>query len=411
MNLLNPRIEEHIKQLAQFTSTPGQGITRVVYSTEDMKAKEYMKQEMLKLALDVTEDEVGNIFGIWRGSNPNLPQIWTGSHLDAPTHGGKYDGVVGVFGGLEAIRLLKEKGFEPSCDIVLVIFASEEPTRFGVGCLGSRALIGTIGKEELERWQDDEHKSLREVLIACGKNPDKLSAQQIDPGRVKAFIELHIEQAAVLESKNIPIGIVDRIAAPTEIQLKAWGEQRHAGSTPMDLRNDPMPAIAEVILLVERLNKTACSKTSVGTVGKINVLPGASNVIPGLVEITIDIRDVDMQKKEQVIADLKNGVKDIFTRRKLTYEWKVNGHDTPALMNEQNLQLIKKSTEELNYPYLVMPSGAYHDAMILSRKVPANMIFVPSQDGISHAPEEFTSSFHIAKGIEILGSTLQKLAI
>jgi ureidoglycolate amidohydrolase len=409
MNLLNLRIEEHIKQLAQFTSTSGQGITRVVYSAEDMKAKEYMKQEMLKLALDVTEDEIGNIFGVWRGKNPSLPQIWTGSHLDAPTHGGKYDGVVGVFGGLESIRLLKGKGFEPSCDIVLVIFASEEPTRFGVGCLGSRALIGTIGKEELGRWQDDEHKSLREVLIACGKNPDKLSDQQINPNRVKAFIELHIEQAAVLESKNIPIGIVDKIAAPTEIQLKAWGEQRHAGSTPMDLRNDPMPAIAEVILLVEHLNKTSSSKTSVGTVGKLNVLPGASNVIPGLVEITIDIRDVDMQKKEQVITDLKGGVKDIFTKRNLTYEWKVNAHDAPALMNEQNLQLIKQSTEELNYPYLIMPSGAYHDAMILSRKVPANMIFVPSQDGISHAPEEFTSSFHIAKGIEILASTLQKL--
>ncbi|MFY0545654.1 M20 family metallo-hydrolase [Brevibacillus sp. H7] len=409
MNFLHLRVEEHINHLATFTSTPGHGVTRLVYSEEDRQAKSYIKQEMRKLGLDVEEDEIGNIMGIWHGKNPELPQVWTGSHVDAPLHGGKYDGVVGVIGGLEAIRILKERGVQPKCDVVLAVFSSEEPTRFGVGCLGSRALTGMIREEDLDRWCDDHGQSLRQVLESNGKQPEKVLRQQINPAKVKQFIELHIEQGDVLENKGIPIGIVDRIAAPSEIQLTIWGEQRHAGSTPMDLRKDPMPAAAEVILLVERLNTSGISSSSVGTVGKLHVTPGASNVIPGMVELTVDIRDVDKAKKDELIMELEKSVNDICERRDLSWKWKINGNDSPAVMDVETLHVIKQCAKELNYPYLLMPSGAYHDAMILSRKVPSNMIFVPSQDGISHAPEEFTSTFYIVKGIELLALTLQKI--
>lgn len=410
MKNLEQRIETHIDELAQYTETPNHGVTRVVYTEQDTLAKEYMKKQMEELGLKIEEDEIGNIFGTWKGGDRKLPQVWTGSHLDAPTHGGKYDGVVGVFGALEAIRLLQQENFKPKHDIVVVVFAAEEPTRFGVGCLGSRALTGMIVPTDLESWKDKDHLSLKEVLLQDGRNHEKVLSEELAPEKIKNFIELHVEQGAVLETEQKEIGIVDVIAAPTDIQLIIHGEQRHAGSTPMSIRKDPMPAAAEVILLVEKLTKNIISETSVGTVGKMVITPGASNVIPEQVELTIDIRDVDAEKKKRITTELAKEITTIMAKRDLYYQFTIKSDDVPSRMNEDVVQFIIQSCNEVGCSAKVMASGAYHDALIMSRRVPANMIFVPSQNGISHAPTEFTATAEIATGIKVLARTLEKLS-
>ncbi|WP_216827497.1 M20 family metallo-hydrolase [Alkalihalobacterium elongatum] len=410
MKSLEQRIEDHIEKLAQFTETPTHGVTRVVYTEHDTLAKEYIKNQMHELGLKIAEDEIGNIFGTWEGVDRDLSQVWTGSHLDAPTHGGKYDGVVGVFGALEAIRLLQLENYKPKHDIVLVIFASEEPTRFGVGCLGSRALTGMINEEDLEAWIDKDHLSLKEVLVQNGCDPKKVLTEQLAPEKIKNFIELHVEQGAVLETEHKEIGIVDVIAAPTDIQLIIYGEQRHAGSTPMSIRKDPMPAAAEVVLLVEHLTKNNVSETSVGTVGKAVITPGASNVIPERIEMTIDIRDIDAEKKKRIISELSKGVTTIMAKRELSYQFTIKSDDVPSRLNKEVVQLLKESCDEVGCSAKVMASGAYHDALIMSRQVPANMIFVPSQNGISHAPTEFTATAEIVTGIKVLARTIEKLS-
>ncbi|MEB1808512.1 MAG: Zn-dependent hydrolase [Bacillaceae bacterium] len=411
MDSLEQRIEIHIDELAKFTETPDHGVTRVVYTEQDKLAKEYIKKQMEELGLQIQEDEIGNIFATWAGKYRDLPQVWTGSHMDAPTHGGKYDGVVGVFGALEAIRLLQQENFKPKHDIVLVVFAAEEPTRFGVGCLGSRALTGMITPADLDSWKDKDHVSLKEVLLQNGRSPERVLTEQLVPHKIKSFIELHVEQGAVLEKEQKQIGIVDVIAAPTDIQLTIYGEQRHAGSTPMSIRKDPMPAAAEVVLLVEEITKNNISETSVGTVGKAVITPGASNVIPEQVDMTIDIRDVDAEKKKRIIAELSKGVTTIMAKRGLSYQFTIKSDDVPYRMNEEVVQFIKQSCEEVGCSVKVMASGAYHDALIMSRQVPANMIFVPSKNGISHAPTEFTATEEIITGIKVLAHTLEKLSV
>lgn len=407
--MLNRRIEEHIQTLAEITSTPGKGVTRVVYTQEDVRAKDYLNKQMKELSLVVEEDQIGNIFGTWKGENPDLPQLWTGSHIDAPTNGGKFDGVVGVIGALEAIRSLKESGYMPKRDIVMVIFATEEPTRFGVGCIGSRGLTGMIGDQELDSWKDDDGSSLREVLLHAGRNPEKVLTEQLEPERISAFIELHIEQGPVLENEQLAIGIVDSIAAPTEIRLSIYGEQRHAGSTPMTVRKDPVPAASEIVLAVEAIVKNV-SSASVGTVGKIDITPGASNVIAEKVDLTIDIRDVRKDTKDRIVSKLKESVEGITKNRGLFYKWEMKVDDVPAQMNSENVSVLEEIVKESGMPYKIMPSGAYHDALIMSQKVPANMIFIPSKKGISHAPDEFTSTEEIAKGVEVLAKALKRLS-
>lgn len=408
MNLLVQRMEDHIYQMSKFSSTPGNGVSRIVYSKEDVSAKNYLITEMQKLSLKVTEDEIGNIFAVWEGKYKEINQVWTGSHTDAPINGGKYDGVVGVLSAIEAIRILQNNGFKPDYDIVVVIFVAEEPTRFGVGCLGSRALTGMIADDDFHRWHDKNNQTLQEVLVLLNKNPNKIMEEVINSKKVRAFLEIHIEQGPVLEKEKKPIGIVDVISAATEISLSIYGEQRHAGSTPMNMRKDPVPAASEVTLLIEKI-VPKISKTAVGTVGYMKAYPGTSNVIADHVEISIDIRDTNKHKKDQIVYSLKNEVELLVRKRGLNYTWKIGADDDPAYMDKENIALIKSCALELGLPYQQMHSGAYHDALIMASKVPSNLIFIPSNTGIGHAPDEFTSTFHIAKGVELLAQCLKKL--
>jgi ureidoglycolate amidohydrolase len=404
------RLKTQLYELAEFNETPEHGITRIVYTNRDLAAKHYVKEYMKEIGLEVSEDAIGNIFGKLPGNNSNLPPVWSGSHLDAPLNSGMFDGIVGVLGAIEALRLIKESGLKHERDLVAVIFVSEEPTRFGMGCLGSRAMTNQLSSEDLVKLKDKDGISLYEAMKRANYQPDKLEQVRIKQGEIGMFVELHIEQGPVLEASQKEIGIVDVIAAPTEVKLTIKGEQRHAGSTPMNLRQDPMAAAAELIVTLEAWAKNSTKTHTVFTVGDLKIYPGASNVIPGEVVLTIDSRDADGENKEKFMTLLNEAIPAVCAKRGVTYVLEVKTHDQPAQADRLITNTIKQVCEELKVEHQVLASGAYHDSMIMSKIVPFGMIFVPSRDGISHDAREWTDFKQVANGVQVLTNTLYQLA-
>jgi len=410
LGIASPKnIQSDLEHINQFNSTPGKGITRVLFTEEEINARLYIKRRMKDLGLEIREDAIGNIFGKLKGSEPQLPPIWTGSHIDTVLNAGQFDGMVGVVGALEAIRLIKETKLPRKRNIEVVVFTSEEPTRFGKGCLGSRALAGKLTLEDAQNMFDEEGNSLAEVLENLNYNLNEFKNIKVAQGSVHAFIELHIEQGAVLESLGVPIGIVNTISAPTDIHVNVVGKQGHAGSTPMNMRQDALMAAAEIFLKLESLARVSRSSNTVGTIGKVKVFPNASNVIPGEVFFTIDIRDSDFSSKETLVKKIKCFINSISFIRDVNISVNVINHDCPKNAAKHIVEAIKASCNERHYAYHEMVSGAYHDAMFVAEFAPFGMIFVPSKNGISHDAKEWTDYNDIAKGVDVLASTLLKL--
>jgi ureidoglycolate amidohydrolase len=387
----------------------GGGLTREVYTPEYSQAVAFVSRRMADAGLEVREDVAGNLFGTWPGLEPELPEVWTGSHFDTTLNAGAYDGVLGVLGAVSAIELMRELGVTPRRTIEVIGFAGEEP-RFGAGCIGSRAMVGSLSREEMDLMVDRHGISIAEAMRSVGLDPDRIEEAQFDPELVAAFVELHIEQGAQLEQLGIPVGVVERIAAPHQLRLTLIGKARHAGSTPMALRRDALAGAAEVVLAVERLARDSDSGSTVGTVGVLDVSPGAVNVIPGQVTLDIDVRDVLLDAREQVIDSLREEIDEIAARRELDAELRQMVFDLPAPCDLRIVSTVRLACEELGTPYLEMASGAYHDAMVLGAKVPIGMIFVPSRDGLSHHPDEFTEPEQLDLGVAVLAGTLTRLA-
>jgi len=364
---------------------------------------------MQKAGLETRLDAAGNLFGRWSGSDPQLPAVWTGSHFDTTLNAGAYDGVLGVLGAVAAAEQLRAAGFVPRRTIEVIGFAGEEP-RFGAGCIGSRALIGALQRSELDTMADRDGVTIATAMRTVGLDPDRIAEAQFDPAAVAAFLELHIEQGAVLEQRGIPVGVVERIAAPHQLRVTLTGEARHAGSTPMALRLDALGGAAEVILAVERLARESASGTTVGTVGTVAVEPGAVNVIPGAVTLDIDVRDVVLDAREEVVRAIHAATDEISARRGLSAALRDVVFDRPAPCDPQIVATVRAVCDELGTPYLDMASGAYHDAMVLGAQVPIGMIFVPSRDGLSHHPDEYTEPAQLDLGVKVLAGTLAKLA-
>lgn len=403
-------IKKDIEYFSQFNSTPGNGVTRVAFSDEELKSRNYVRSRMKDLELDIREDALGNIIGRLEGTDPNQPSVWTGSHIDTVINGGMFDGTVGVFGALEAIRLIKESKHKCSRNIEVVVFIAEEPTRFGKGCIGSRAMAGLLTSEDLRDIKDWEEISLEALLTRQGYNIERSEDFKIPRESVYAFVELHIEQGEVLDQICKPIGIVKTICGPTSIHVHLRGKQAHAGSTPMSLRHDALMAASEIFLELEKLVKNSESPNMVGTVGKVEVYPNASNVIPGEVFFTIDIRDSDFKVKDDLVKKLFSSIEIICTHRQIKYTTELLNHDLPREADKKIIEILKKVAEDRNYTCYEMTSGAYHDAMFVSNIAPFGMIFVPSKGGISHSPKEWTDYIDIAKGVDALADTLIKLA-
>jgi len=293
--------------------------------------------------------------------------------------------------------------------VEVVCFAGEEP-RFGAGCLGSRALTGSLTRGELDTMCDRDGVSIAEAMRAVGLDPDRIEEARLDTSAVHAFVELHIEQAGVLEAAGISVGAVTHIAAPHDLLVRISGTAAHAGATPMSLRRDAFAGAAEAAVELERLARESPSGSTVGTVGIVHVGPGAINVIPGEVELHVDIRDYDLGARVAVVDAFLAALDEIAARRGLHLSVGTITHDRPATCSPIVVDAVRGACDELGQRYLDVISGAYHDAMVLGARVPIGMIFVPSVGGISHSPLEFTAAEDIDRGVRVLAVTLRRLA-
>jgi ureidoglycolate amidohydrolase len=404
------RLHDAIAELAVFNDDPGAGgITREVYTPTYAAALDRVAEWMRDAGLETRLDAVGNLFGRWAGSEPGAPLVLTGSHVDTTLNAGRYDGVVGVLGAIAAVQLLRESGAAPRRSIELVAWAGEEP-RFGTGCVGSRAAAGQLSRADLDRLRDRDGVSMADALRAAGFDPDRLDEARIDPATIQALVELHIEQGAVLEEGGEPIGVVTAIAAPHDLRLTLRGAATHAGATPMHLRRDALAGAAEAMTALERITRASASGTTVGTVGVLRVRPGAINVVPGEVELDVDVRDTDRAAREQVVEAVLAEARAIAARRGLEVEVTPIVDDVPVACDPAVIEAAADAAQELGLPFRRMTSGAYHDAMVMGARVPIGMIFVPSAGGISHHPDEYTAPEDVERGVRVLAGTLARLA-
>jgi len=403
------QLADEIETLAAFSDAEAPAVTRVVFTPTDLKARAWIISQCEKAGLAVRQDAVGNIFARWTGSDPAAPAVGTGSHIDAIPNAGKYDGVVGVLGGLEAIRALQIAGFRPRNSIELVMFATEEPTRFGIGCLGSRLLSGTLSVDAAEKLSDAEGETLDAVREKAGIDGNlrdvKLSADYF-----KAFVELHIEQGPLLERERIPLGIVSSIAAPASFRISLGGAGGHAGSVLMPDRKDALCAASELILEIESAARTSGAIDTVATVGVCQVFPGAVNSIPSRVQLTLDIRDTDRMRRDRVMQSIERKAQDISAKRQVSIQFELVNADDPAECAEQVQTAIADSCRRHNFKFMEMVSRAYHDSLFVSRIAPTGMLFIPCRNGYSHRPDEFASPENIARGVLVLAESLAQLS-
>lgn len=403
------RLDSELEQLATFSDTVAPAVTRVVFSEVDRQARAWLKERCTAAGLELREDAVGNMFARWDAGTGSGPAVGTGSHIDAIPNAGKYDGTVGVLGGLEAIRALKESGFAPKLPIELLLFTSEEPTRFGIGCLGSRLLSGVLSEAQASALRDRNGESLEAVKQAAGFG-GSVASVRLPAGYYAGFIELHIEQGPILERTHGQAGLVTSIAAPASMRIVLQGEGGHAGAVLMPRRRDALTGAAEIILKVEAFARTTGAVDTVGTTGLCDVFPGAVNSIPSRVSLGLDIRDTDLVRRDSLIERLKEAAGAIGEARGLTVKIEVLNADDPARCDPRIVDVLRESCNAENVSYAEMVSRAYHDSLFMSRVAPTAMLFIPCRGGISHRPDEFASSQDIANGVRVLARALAKLA-
>ena len=395
--------------LARISEAEPPVVTRVVFGEADMRARGYVKGLCEAAGLTVTGDAVGNTFARWEGSDASLTPVGTGSHIDAIPNAGLYDGCVGVLGGLEAIRVLQELGFKPRRSIDLVIFTAEEPTRFGIGCLGSRMMANVLTPQQALRLRDKDGRGLEEWRTEAGFT-GPLESVVVPRGRFHQFVELHIEQGPHLEQEGIDVGLVTHIAAPASQRIVIEGEGGHAGGKLMPGRKDALAAAAEIILALESAAKSTGAIDSVGTVGICDVFPGAVNSIPSRVAITTDVRDIDGTRRDGVLSALAAAMNEASARRGVKITTELINADPPTTCDPAILAALEASAIAAGKTYKKMVARAYHDSSFVSCIAPVAMLFIPCRGGVSHRPDEYASPEWIGNGVHVLARTLAELA-
>lgn len=398
-----------LEALAQM-STTSDGVTRLAFTKQEQSAMNYIAREMEQLGLKVRRDAIGNLIGRMEGTESDLPAVAFGSHLDTVPQGGKYDGTIGVLAGLLVMKRLKKRLEPLSHPLELIVFAAEESSRFSQATLGSKAMAGLLNLHALSHSVDKSGISFLHALSESGGRFHELETCKRDAKELKAFLELHIEQGRILENYQEKIGLVEAIAAPTRLKITVEGEAAHSGATPMHERHDALVSAAMIVLAVQEIAQEQAAYGTVGTVGLLEVQPGAMNVVPGKVEMWVDFRGIDHDSIIESIQDLKDVITTIAEGQQTAITIEVISSDKPVEMDRSLRDLMEQQCRKAGLPYRSMSSGAGHDAMNMARLTKSGLIFIPCKQGISHNPEESISEEDFFIGLNILTQTIEQLA-
>ena len=399
------RLKSDLEALAQVGRDPRGGISRPSFSQADFAARAWLKERICEAGLCYRQDGAGNVFGRLGGEGA---AVLVGSHLDTVLNGGAFDGATGVLAGLECLRRIKEAGTPLSKPLELVSFTDEEGNLVG-DFLGSRAFAGRLNKEEMEKGVTSFGRPLKDILAGTEFSLESILNAHRERPKFEAYLELHIEQGAVLETEDIPIGIVERIAGKSYRQCTFTGKADHSGTTPLELRHDAFLATADFVLRGTRLVATEHYGSMI-TVGKVTVLPGSFSVVPGRVDFTLDVRSASAETLEILDKDLLALALDIAKTRGLSFHSRVVDRTTPAALSDRVIGVLEEECRKLGYPSMRMTSGAGHDAQIVSGLAEVGMIFIPCVDGTSHAPGEMINWGDLEKGANLLLNALIRLA-
>jgi N-carbamoyl-L-amino-acid hydrolase len=396
------RLNAHLRELAEFGKTPEGGTHRLAYTDEDLQARRYAMNLMREAKLDVSIDAAGNIIGRRAGSAPSLKSLMIGSHIDSVPDGGSYDGQVGSMGAIEAAQTLAENNHSLRHPLEVVIFQNEEG-----GTIGSAAISRGLTEKDLGLVTNSK-KTIREGIRFIGGDPDRLASVVRKKGDPAGYLELHIEQGGVLDQEKINIGVVEGIVGVFWWEVTIEGFANHAGTTPMNRRRDALQAAAKYIDSVNRV-VTSIPGRQVGTVGRIQAFPGAFNIVPGRVETTLGLRDLDAAKVQMMFEKIRAEARRIEAATATKFEFKQVNASEPAPTDARFRRAIGDAAGQLGLSTKLLPSGAGHDAQEIARLCPVGMIFVPSRDGISHSPREYSEPADIANGANVLLHALLKL--
>lgn len=408
LNLITQRVQSDLQYIKEFTATPGNGCTRMPFSQETRYTAEYLKKIMADAGLEVREDCVGNVFGVRPGKDRSLPCIMVGSHYDSVYNGGDYDGIAGVISAVELARLLRDESVQLPCDFVAAAFMDEEGCRFGTGYFGSKCMLGQMTVEECRHYRDKNDISVYDAMKEYGLVPEHLEQAAWPEGSIGHYIELHIEQGPVLDAEKTELGFVDCIVGIQRYIVTVCGRSDHTGTTPMNMRQDAVDIAAKVISRIGDMARAEGSGT-VATVGYMKVTPSAMNVVAEKVDFSIDIRSAESSIIDKIASQIRRELEvetqktgaSFFIDTKLTIE--------PVCLHQGMLEIMEESCRRRGFSFRRMPSGAGHDALAIGQSIDTVMLFVPSKDGRSHCPAEYTPYEDFSKGISVLYDLIRKL--
>ena len=403
------RLEKKINDLSQIGKIAETGVCRLTLSDEDKLAVLTVKQWMEEAGLTARIDHFGNLIGRLEGENPEAPVLMLGSHIDSQPYGGRFDGVIGVLGALEVVQTMKEQNIVPSMPIEVVAFSDEEGCRFNKGLFGVRGILGKLEDGELERT-DKNGMTRKEALIHFGCDPKKLKESEYPEGSIAAFLEMHIEQGPVLEAQDKPVGIVTGISGPLWLTVELEGFAGHAGSVPMPMRKDALVGAAKIIVALNELASADSLAPTVGTVGSMNIFPDSRNIIPEKVSFTVDLRDIDIDRRDTIEKQLRARITEITEEHQLNCKISEDTNSEPRYCSERIMNVMREESEQIGLNPIDLMSGPFHDSLAMSYVCEYGMIFVRCKDGISHNPKEFSTFEDISLGTELLYRTTIKMA-
>ncbi|WNR46755.1 M20 family metallo-hydrolase [Paenibacillus roseipurpureus] len=405
------RLHQRIMALAEIGKLGETGVCRLALTQEDRAGVELVRSWMEETGMETRIDPFANLIGVWRGLDPQKPALMLGSHVDSQPYGGRFDGAIGVLGAIEVVQTMQEQGIQPLCDVEVVAFCDEEGCRFNKGLFGVRGMTGKLETDELERT-DKNGITRREALLAFGCDPAAIEGYPpLRQGRIGAFLELHIEQGPVLESLDQPIGIVSGISGPLWLTVEMTGFAGHAGSVPMGMRHDALLGAAKIIVALNELARREPGAPTVGTVGSLQVFPDSRNIIPERVSFTVDLRDIDLSRRNALEAELLSILEQVACEHGLTYSIREDTNSEPRYCATWIKDMLRDEAEGLGYKPPELMSGPFHDSLAMSHVCDYGMIFVRCLEGISHNPKEYASPEDIALGTELLYRTARRIAL